>query len=597
MLMGKQVIFIIISFFISTAYAEIGEQPLPAEQAFILSAGIDQHHNIILQWKLPPGYYLYRDKLNVIPTKDSLHKIEKISFPQGEDRKDVLHGFYQAYINKLVISVPLKSPLKGKLGLAIHYQGCSTGGFCYAPINKYLEINLSQIKPPQDVTEHLITIDMKHHALSEQDYATQLLAGKHYFFIMLGFVVFGLLLAFTPCVLPMIPILSSIIVGYGRNISTKKAFSLSLSYVLGMALAYALAGILVALAGSRIQVALQMPWVIALFSSLFILLALSLFDWYDVKLPNRIHQRIVSWTHRHQGGTYISVFIMGVLSTLIVSPCVSAPLVGVLAYIGNSGDVVLGGLALMALGLGMGIPLLLIGTSAGKFLPKAGPWMTKVKQFFGLLILAVAIGMLSRILPGSVVLFLWSLLALLAGYFIWQIKHSKKLWHKVHQSLGLVVLSYAFIMMGGAFLGQSDPFYIASHSVFHLANEEKTPFVIVNSLTQLDQQLALAKQNKKLVLLDFYADWCVSCVVMDKHVFSQHDVKRALGDFILLRADVTHDNDFDQALLKRYDVVAPPTIIFFNSQGEEVHQQRIVGEATMKEFLADMNQLSDDRKI
>jgi thioredoxin:protein disulfide reductase len=495
-----------------------------------------------------------------------------------------------------VVKVPLAA-LKGNLALNISYQGCSSSGFCYTPVKKTLNVNLPDIKPPQDITQNIGDFKQRQQtgSLSEQGYAAQLLSGHHYVLIVFGFLFFGLLLAFTPCVLPMVPILSSIIVGFGNKISTKKAFCLSLSYVLGMAIAYAAAGMIVALLGSSVQIALQKTWVIVLLSSLFIVLALSLFGLFEIRLPNALHQRLVAKGNRYQGGTYIGVFFMGVFATLIVSPCVSAPLVGVLAYIASSGDVVLGGIALLSLGIGMGIPLLLLGSSAGKLLPKAGQWMEVVKHIFGLMMLAVAIWMLSRVLPGAAILFLWAILAIVAGVYVRQLKRSKRIWHHMHHGLGLVLVSYGFVLLVGAIIGQTDPFYLFNPPETTIAANTKPAFAVVKNMEELDEQLTLAKSNKQQVVLDFYADWCASCVVMDRYVFAKPEIKSALSKFILLRADVTQDNAFDQALLHRFKVIAPPTIIFFNTEGQIMSRSEIVGEVDAKQFLVDINQVTKDQ--
>jgi thioredoxin:protein disulfide reductase len=580
--MLKVALYILLNCLFSMAYAD--SSALSASQAFQLRAEVSTNQELILKWDIAPGYYLYKDKIVLAPAEDQ-SLFGKLQWPTAEKRYDEVRGHYQVYSQSLTLTLPLISPATAGMELKVSYQGCSSSGYCYATQTKLIKIKKALMNNSLYAD---ISADTDTKSITQPDYAAMLLANQHYSLVMLGFLALGLLLAFTPCVLPMVPILSSIIVGYGRNIGLAKAFSLSLAYVLGSSIAYALAGIFVALAGSHVQIYLQQPWVIILFSSLFVLLALSLFECYQFKLPNSWQQRLVNWSHKHKGGTYISVFFMGSFSTLIVSPCVSAPLVGVLAYIGNSGDVVLGGLALWSLGLGMGLPLLLIGTSAGKLLPKSGPWMDRVKQLFGLLMLGLAIWMLARILPGAVILFLWSMLAVAVAVFIWQVKHAKKIWHKVQQSFGLLLLSYGFILMGGAFFGKSDPLYIAY--LFNHNIQTTADFTIVNNMSDLDKKLIEAKQNNKSVLLDFYADWCASCKLMDKHIFARPDIKQALKDYVLLRADITQNTTFDQALLKKFNVVAPPTMIFFNDKGM-LQEPKVVGEINAKEFLSYVNKL------
>jgi thioredoxin:protein disulfide reductase len=595
--MWKVFLAALFSCFLSLAHADGEIKPLPVGQAFILSGHTTANSQLVLKWVIAPGYYLYRNKISITPIADNQVPLGSFELPAGVPRNDILHGDFQAYINTVEVTVPLTAA-SGRLALKIGYQGCSSQGFCYTPINKSLIIDLAKVTPAQELIVNSINTPPAPVAvsISDQRYVTQLLNGHHYFLMMVSFLFLGVLLAFTPCVLPMVPILSSIIVGQGRLLNSRKAFFLSLAYVLGMALAYACAGMLVAILGSNIQLYMEKPWVICVFSALFIVLALSLFGLFEIRLPHALQQRLSSRSTKHQSGTYAGVFLMGVFSTLIVSPCVSAPLVGVLAYIAKSGDVLLGGLALMALGLGMGLPLLLVGASAGKLLPKAGTWMEAVRHFFGLMMLGVAIWMLSRILPGPAILFLWALLAIVAAGFVRQLKRSKKIWQKLHQGLGLVLLCYGFILMVGAIIGMSDPLYLLGKPQYSITSNTKSSFTVLKSMSQLNDQLALAKSRHLPVLLDFYADWCVSCVIMDRSVFIKPEIKTALGKFILLRADITQNNDFDQALLQRFNIVAPPTIVMFNSNGEIQLNNAIVGEVDSKQFLSDLDKVTDDKK-
>jgi thiol:disulfide interchange protein DsbD len=590
--MWKVVVSVIFSCLLSMAYGEGDVKPLPAAEAFALTGHVTAESRLVLHWDIAPGYYLYRDSVKVTPLADNQVNTGSITLPEGVVKKDILHGTFQAYVKSFEVSIPLLAS-HGRLAVTVAYQGCSSAGFCYTPIKKSLLVDVSATHPG----EELIASDIASTAnsYSDQSYVTQLLNGHHYFLMLLSFLFIGLLLAFTPCVLPMVPILSSIIVGHGRHLNSKKAFFLSLAYVLGMALAYAAAGMLIALLGSNVQLYMEKPWVIGIFSGLFIVLALSLFGFFELRLPNALQQRLASRSNSQQGGTYAGVFLMGVFSTLIVSPCVSAPLVGVLAYIAKSGDVILGGVALLALGLGMGLPLLLLGTSAGKLLPRAGAWMEAVKHFFGLMMLAVAIWMLSRILPGPAVLFLWALLAIVTAVYVRQIQRSKRLWKHLHEGLGIALLSYGFILMAGAIIGKTDPFYILEKPQRTFA-DSKPVFAVVKNMEQLNQKLLQAKNNNQEVILDFYADWCVSCVIMDRSVFTRPEIKKALEKFMLLRADVTQNNDFDQAILQRFQVVAPPTIVFFDTQGTPLPARQIVGEVDSKQFLADLERLRYDKK-
>jgi thiol:disulfide interchange protein DsbD len=577
----------------SVSYADDAVQPLPAAKAFVVTVGVVDKKELVVHWQMPPSYYLYKNKVEVSAATASQVAIGTINFPAGEPRHDLLHGDFEAYTGQLTLHVPLMAAT-GQLNLQIRYQGCSSAGFCYTPVKKQLAVAIGDLRPGQE-----ISLESGKPAVSasttDENYATELLSGEHYFWMILSFLALGLLLAFTPCVLPMVPILSSIIIGSGHKLSTRKAFSLSLSYVLGMAGAYAVAGVVVALAGKSIQIAMQKPWVIGIFSLLFMLLALSLFGLFELQMPRRLQQRLTNRTNKITSGSYAGAFLMGVFSTLIVSPCVSAPLVGVLAYIASSGDVLLGAVALLSMGLGMGIPLLILGASAGKLLPKAGKWMETVKHIMGFMMLALAVWMLSRILPGSAILFLWSLLAIAVAIFIRQVQRSRLIWRKLHEGLGLLLLSYGFILMAGAILGRSDPLYLLERSPAQMA-VASPEFTVVKSMPELEQKLALAKDRHQQVILDFYADWCVSCVQMERTVFTRPEIKTALAKFMLLRADVTQDNAFDQALLERYHVVAPPTLIFLNAEGVPFRKHEIVGEVNSTQFLADIEKFRYDLK-
>jgi thioredoxin:protein disulfide reductase len=586
--MLRIILALLMSCVIAVAHAQ-PDQPLPAKEAFAITGFIDQDKQLVLQWNIASSYYLYRDQVKIKPAADNKVAIGDIELPPGQNRHDELHGDYQSYFSGLIVHIPLLAKT-GKLDLDISYQGCSSHGFCYPPVKQHLLVDLNTIVGPTDLTDNIVNMGQAP-VQSEQGYVTQLLAGHHIWFILASFLMLGLLLAFTPCVLPMVPILSSIIVGYGKDISTGRAFSLSLAYVMGMAIAYALAGVLVALLGSSVQVALQKTWVIALFSGLFVLLALSLFGFYDLQLPNKLHRRVASWSGKHQGGTYVGVFFMGAFATLVVSPCVSAPLVGALAYIAHSGNVVLGGTALLALGIGMGIPLLLVGTSAGKLLPKSGAWMDKVKQLFGLMMLGLAIWMLARILPVVIIFCLWAALALGSALFIMKIKRSHQFWQFMHHGLGATLILYAIVLVTGAIVGSSNPLhpFEGLHTGAPMSHVE---FATVKNMDDLDHLLTQAKNDKKQVILDFYADWCTSCVAMDHHVFNQPAISHALNHFVLLRADVTANNKFDQELLKRYSVVAPPTMIFFDDKGNQLPRSEIVGEVSENEFLGDIERVA-----
>lgn len=597
--MFRLLTILFISFFAIISHAEM-KRPLPADSAFNLTAHTDDSNQLILEWHIAPNYYLYQNKVKLVIQSGSQMKIGAVELPQGETKQDDIHGKFQIYTNDLKFAVPFTTPA-GYLDVQINYQGCSSEGFCYPPVKKYLIVDLSRFKGSQDVTSYLKNKNEsqpKAIAVNEANQPSSILSGDTYkqklmekgnrLWVILGFFGLGLLLAFTPCVLPMVPILSSIIVGHHKKESSAKPFFLSLAYVLGMAMTYAAVGILIALLGSSFQAAMQKEWVIILFSILLAALAFWLLDFYKMHLPAHWQRRIAGWSHEQKTGTYFGVFVMGALSTLIVSPCVSAPLVGVLAYIAQTGDAVLGGVALLVMGFGMGVPLLLIGMSARKLIPKSGGWMNRVQQFVAILMLAMAIWMLSRVLSSAVILFLWGLLLVFASSLLGLFVKSETDWARVRRGFSLLVFIYGIILMIGAVIGNTNVVcpWQNCRMILNANPHQQLPFVAIKNMEQLDTQLSQAAKDKKIVMLDFYADWCTSCVLMEKYVFTDDDVREKLKDFVLLRADITNNSDFDRELLSRFHVVAPPTILFFDRSGKEVSDQRIVGEVNTKEFLS-----------
>jgi thioredoxin:protein disulfide reductase len=645
----KYLLGIIASVFVSLACAEPKSLPLPAHEAFKLSAEYVQPGLLMLRWQIAPKYYLYRDKINIYLMTDRSVQLGPLVLPNGIFKQDAVHGRYEAYAGGLIIPVPLLNEKMGTVNLAIGYQGCSENGFCYPMINKLLKIDLSHVTAPQDLTLDIVPMPkvvsnalptskqaqmpkvvsnalptskqaqmpkvvsnalptskqaqmpkVVSNALpiSKQAQIEGIFYGRSFFFIILSFMGLGLLLAFTPCVLPMVPILSGIIVGHGKHLGIRRTFLLSLSYVLGMAMTYAVAGIGVAMLGSHLQTQLQRPWVIVMFSGIFVLLALSLFGLYELQMPNGWQRRITAWSHRQKGGSYFSVFIMGSISSLIVSPCVSPPLIGVLSYIADSGNMVLGALALLALGIGMGLPLLLVGLSAGHILPKAGAWMGVIEKLMGITMLAFAIWMLSRVIPGYITLFLWSMLSIISSVFLGLLTPATNDFNRLCRGFSLVLLVYGIILMMGAALGNADALHpwenwkVISSSAM-LPDNNKTTFLVIKNREQLDSLLAKAVAEKKGVLLDFYAEWCASCVKMDKEVFNTEAVKNSLSNRMLLRADVTTNDDFSQAMLNRFHVVAPPTILFFNQDGKELTADRLIGEISAAELIDHIKKIQE----
>jgi thiol:disulfide interchange protein DsbD len=411
----------------------------------------------------------------------------------------------------------------------------------------------------------------------------------------------GLLLAFSPCVFPMIPILSSIIIGQGQAVTTRRAFTLSLVYVLAMALTYTAAGVIAGLFGENLQIAFQSPWIIISFSLIFVALALSMFGFYELQLPERLQSRLNEISNRQQNGKYLGVAVMGCLSALIVGPCVAAPLAGVLIYIGLSGDAWMGGFSLFMMSLGMGLPLLIIGTSAGKLLPRVGPWMTTVKAIFGVLLLGMTIWMLERILPGPVALLLWA--ALLVGSAVnmgalSRLEPEADGWQKLWKAAGLVMLIYGGTLIIGATSGNDDVFQplksLRSTSLANNANHAS--FEPVKGLTGLTSALNAATLRNQPVMLDFYADWCVECKKLEKATFADPAVVQALAGFRLLQTDVTANDAEDQALLKKYGLFGPPAILFFDNLGREISSRRLIGFLDADDFQNHIKSIHPDRK-
>jgi thiol:disulfide interchange protein DsbD len=563
---------------------------LPPDEAFQLSASADGGAAVALDWAIADGYYLYRHRV-AVKTDTPGFTVGAIGLPAGKHKTDEFFGDVEVYYQQLNASVALtRAPGADTAELKVTYQGCADAGLCYPPITKV--INISMPPPGTPALAGTTVGGSATTTVSEQDRLAGLISNGNILAVMASFFGFGLLLAFTPCVLPMIPILSGIIAGQGKRATPGRSFTLSLTYVLGMSLTYTIAGAAFAAAGQQAQAFFQQPWMLVLFALLFVALALAMFGLYELQLPAGLHNRLHAASGRRQGGTFAGTFMMGALSALVVTACVAPPLVASLAVIGQTGDVVRGALALFSLALGMGAPLLLVGVAEGKLLPRAGPWMDTVKAMFGVMFLGVAVWMLERILPGPLTVALWALLAFVAGYYFGGFGgrgagHGRAGGGPLARGLGLFAMACGVVLLVGAAAGAGDPLQPLKGVSFFGGGEastvaEELPFRPIRSVADLDREVAAAAGRP--VMVDFYADWCVSCKEMDKYTFADGEVRRDLDGFLLLQADVTANNDNDRELLRRFGIFGPPTTAFFGPGGNECRNFRLVGFVAAAEF-------------
>lgn len=557
-------------------------QPLPIDQAFNFSASTKDYQTIVLRWQIAPGYYLYRKQFKISVIKPTGLKLPPPVLPLNFDAKKIPSvGTINVYSGNIFIIQPVLSTKQELVTLHVHYQGCSSGGFCYPPVTKAVTVNMQSGygKKTQGVNVNtpINTEDIQAHQPTTQPPQSRiekLLTQQRGWQTIIGFFIFGMLIAFTPCVLPMVPILSGIIVGQGK-ISHTRSFLLSLAYVLGMAITYAIAGVLFGYIGGSLQAAFQKPWLIILFTLIFIAMALSLFDLYDIRLPASLQSKLAKAGQHQNHSKLIGVFLMGVFSTLVLSPCVTAPLVAVLAYISQSGNAGIGGIALFSMGLGMGAPLLLIGAFGPKLLPHTGQWMIAIKHFLGVLLLAIAIWMLARLLPPQIIMLLWAALIIGCGISLGALTTSQGHWQHTKKAIGIILFIYGIIIGIGAWFGNTDPLQPLQQGPA-ATNNAKLKFTTVKSIDDVYAQLKRKKNKGRPVLLDFYAKWCVACHEMDRRTFNQPKTIEALKNYVLLRADITKNDMTDKLLMQHFHVVAPPTIIFYNAKHQQA-KQAIVG--------------------
>ncbi len=564
---------------------------IPAEQAFQLFADVKDAHTLHVNWAIAKGYYLYREKVKLQLVNAQGVELGSYAIPRGTPKEDEAFGQVEIFHDELSFDVPLNRSIEAAVEIVLeaNFQGCADRGVCYPPMHKSISLSLPA---GQKVSQEVLSQKTATAGSgdSEQDRIVQSLHQDSGLAILFSFFGFGLLLSMTPCIFPMIPILSGIIVGHGNHINTRRAILLSLSYVVASALMYTVFGVLAALFGENLQTTFQQPWIIALFSAIFVLLSLSMFGFYNLELPSSIQTKLHNSSVRHQDGSLWGAAIMGALSSLIVGPCVAAPLAGALIFIGQTGSVLLGGSALFAMGLGMGVPLILLGASAGKLLPKAGTWLYSTKAVFGVIMLAVAVWMLSRILPPAVTILLWAALLILPAVYLSALDplpEQSSGWSKLWKGVGVMMFAYGLILLIGFSLGNDNPLNPLKGFAVNKAeaNEEGLVFKRVSTLAELDANIQQAVLNNHPVMVDFYADWCISCKEMEAYTFTNAKVKQALSAYTLLQVDVTKDSADDKAILTRFNLIGPPAILFFNGSDQEDKSRRVIGYQEAETFL------------
>jgi thiol:disulfide interchange protein DsbD len=571
---------------------------LPPSEAFKVEAVAEGADRVRVDFLVTPGYYLYRHRMSFAvdtaagPVAATLGAVD---IPAGEWKEDEFFGRQQVFHESMSVSVPVSRAPGGalELPLVVGLQGCAEAGLCYPPEKRRFKVMLpaatgsATAGPPPGAAARGAVGGASGGGtggfVSEQDRLAGLIRDGSLPAVLATFFGLGLLLAFTPCVLPMVPILSGIIAGQGASATPRRSFTLSLAYVLGMAFTNTLAGIGAAAAGQQLQAFFQQTWIIVVFALLFVVLAASMFGLFTLQLPSALQTRLTEASNSQRAGTLWGVAAMGALSALIVSACVAPPMFAALAVIAQTGDVARGGSALFAMSLGMGAPLLAVGASAGQLLPRVGAWMEAVKEFFGVLMLGVAAWMLARVLPANLSLIAWAVPALALAWVLWRLRPRDEAAEWLTRVAAVVAAAYGLALIAGSALGGRDPLA----PIPQLAREVKTlEFRKIKGTAELDKELAAAAMTGRPVMLDFYADWCVSCKEMERYTFTDPGVQKALAGALLLKADVTANDEADQALLKRFGIFGPPTIAFWGPDGTERAQFRVVGFMKAEAFAA-----------
>ncbi len=582
--MTMRLLFLVFSVFFSLAHAE---EFLDPAVAFKPSVKALDGQTIEVSYEIAKGYYLYRDKFRFAVDGDTA-TLGSPSFPKGKEHNDENFGKVEVYYKSVTTRVPVERMSSGPLPLKIKVtsQGCADAGVCYPPQTQVLGVAL----PDPASTPAASTLPAEG---DESGRIAATLKNAGFWTSLAFFFIAGLGLSLTPCVFPMIPILSGIIAGQGHKNSHARGFALSLTYVLGMAITYAAAGVAAGMTGTLLSAALQNPWVLGSFALIFVVLSFSMFGFYELQLPTALQSKLSEESGHLQGGRGVGVFLMGALSALIVGPCVAAPLAGALLYIGQTGDAVFGGVALFVMAIGMGAPLIAVGIAGGSLLPKTGAWMEGVKKAFGVLLLATAVWLVSPVMPTVVSMLAWAGLLIIPAIYLHALDplppHAKG-WLRFWKGIGIVMLLTGAALLIGALAGNRDPLQplagLRGQAV--AAEEKRLPFERVKSVTELETRINTAGRP---VMLDFYADWCVSCKEMERLTFSDPAVQAKLAGFTLLQADVTANTDDDKALLAKFKLFGPPGIIFYDAKGQEISAVRIVGFQDAVLFQKSLQQL------
>jgi thiol:disulfide interchange protein DsbD len=565
--------------------AAAAEEFLDQDVAFRVGAIATAPDRVEVIFQVHPGYYLYRTRMKFAVPEGQPVALGSPSLPDGYIKKDeegLGLGDQEVYLKDVTARIPVSRGTKESfvLPVQVSWQGCAEAGLCYPPTTKTFNVELPEATAVAALPAGGSTsVDAGGGYVSKQDWLASRIRDGNLFAMAGLFFLSGLLLAFTPCVLPMVPIVAGIIAGQGANVTRTRGFTLSLAYVLGMAATYTAAGVAFAAAGQQAQTLFQQPWIILLFSGLFVAMALSMFGLFTVQMPSFVQTRLTAMSNEQKAGSYAGVVVMGALSALIVTTCVGPALVAALSVIGQSGEVTRGGVALFAMAIGMGTPLLVVGASAGQLLPRAGAWMETVKQAMGALMLVVAVWMLSRLLPAKVTMWLWIIPLIALAVILLRASWRTPGGRAVARTLAVVAGAYALLIGAGAVRGATNPL-----RPLHVTTQVQLPFERIKTVAQLDAKVAEANAAGKTVMLDFYADWCVSCKEMEHYTFTDDAVQAALANTVWLQADVTANDADDKAMLERFGIYGPPTIAFYGLDGAERRNYRVVGYMKAKEF-------------